>query len=112
MKPPMRQQVTVKTPALDGQGNPVTDDYGKPQLDSQTTKARVQHSTKLVTDQQGQEFQTMLEVDLPPDVPITYGTEITYTDLMGQTSTGKVRTMEESTNLAGSKVFFRTVNIG
>jgi hypothetical protein len=107
MKPSMKQFVTVYVPRLGEK-----DEYGKPLKDPLTTKARVQYSTRTVKGTNGQTYETTLEVDLPSDVPVGYGTEIQYTDYVGKVTKGLVIAVNESTNLAGTKVFFRTVFVG
>lgn len=101
MKPPMKQKVTIMTPTG------TKDKYGRPILESSTTKARVQFSTRLVRGTDGQQYETSLEVDLPSGVSVQYGTEIEY-----KGTKGKVIAMNESTNLSGNKVYFRTVYVG
>jgi hypothetical protein len=107
MKPSMKQDVIVNVPRL-GEKN----EYGKPLTDPLRTKARVQYSTRTVKGTNGQTFESTLEVDLPADVPVWYGTEIEYTDYAGKVTKGLVVAMSESTNLSGTKVFFRTVFVG
>lgn len=107
MKPSMKQTVTVYVPKLGEK-----DEFGKPLKDPITIRARVQHSTRTVKGMNGQTYETSLEVDLPADVPVDYGMEIEYKDYSGKLTKGPVISMYESTNLAGTKVFFRTVFVG
>jgi hypothetical protein len=107
MKPSMKHSVVVRVPRL-GEKN----EYGKPLKDPVSTNARVLYSTRTVKGTNGQTFETSLEVDLPPDIPVGYGTEIEYTDYAGKVTKGMVIAMTESTNLAGTKVYFRTVFVG
>jgi hypothetical protein len=107
MKPSMKQSVIVYVPRLGEK-----DEYGKPLKDPVAINARVQYSTRTVKGTNGQTLETTLEIDLPADVPVGYGTEIEYTDYAGRVTKGLVIAMNESTNLAGTKVFFRTVFVG
>jgi hypothetical protein len=107
MKPSMRQEVTLLVPRLGEK-----DEYGKPVTDPFLAKARVQYSTKTVRGTNGQTIETTLEIDLPADVYVEYGMEIEYTDWFGKVTKGLVRSMSESTNLSGTKVYFRTVFVG
>jgi hypothetical protein len=101
----MKDIVTVYAPTGE------KDQYGRPVLSPVQTKARVQFSTRLIRGTDGQEYETSLEVDLPSNVAVKHGTEIEYSDAFNGTK-GKVIAMNESTNLAGNKVYFRTVYIG
>lgn len=112
MKPPMNESITIKNPVLDEQGNPIKDSYGRPKLETDTSNARVQYSTKVVRGTDGQTYETSLEVDLPPDAKVGYQTETSYTDKFNNKVEGRVLAVNESTNLAGTRVYFRTVNIG
>lgn len=105
MKPPMNQEVTLMSPT------DKKDNYGRPILVPSVSRARVQFSSRVVQGADGQHYETSLEVDLPPEILVKYGTEIHYQDAFGLTK-GKVISMNESTNLSGRKVYFRTVYIG
>lgn len=100
MKPPMKQEVTLSVPTGEKDG------YGRPILQPTNSKARVQFSTRLVRGADGQQYETSLEVDLPSNTSVQYGTEIEY-----KGTKGKVIAMNESTNLSGNKVYFRTVYV-
>ncbi|WP_251525394.1 hypothetical protein [Metabacillus litoralis] len=97
----MKQKVAIMTPTGE------KDKYGRPILQPIDSKARVQFSTRLIQGTDGQQHETSLEVDLPSGVSVQYGTEIEY-----KGTKGKVIAMNESTNLSGNKVFFRTVYVG
>lgn len=112
MKPPMNQSITLKNPVLDSLGNPDKDSFGRPKLETSVTQARVQYSTKVIRGTDGQTYETSLEVDLPPEVKVGFGTETSYVDPFNNKIEGRVLAMSESTNLAGNKVYFRTVNVG
>lgn len=106
MKPPMNQTVMIYNPSTE------TDEYDRPiKQPPFESKARVQRKNKVVYSANGSEFETTLEIDLPPEVEIGYQTEISYTDLLGNEGKGTIRAIEESTNLAGNRVYFRTVNV-
>jgi hypothetical protein len=107
MKPSMKQEVVVYVPRFGEK-----DEYGRPLKDAIISKARVMYTTRTIMGQDGQIHETSLEVDLPPNVPVEHGTEIEYTDYVGKTTKGQVVAMNESTNLSGSKVYFRTVYVG
>lgn len=107
MRPPMRQSITLLIPS--GQ----KDDYGRPITVEQIVKARVQFTSRTIESSNGNKFQSNLEVDLFPDVPIKYGTRMKYEDPLTKVVTeGAVISIDESRNLAGTKVYFRTVFIG
>ncbi|MBP3950337.1 hypothetical protein [Bacillus suaedae] len=111
MKPPMKQNVTLKSPVIQG-GTIVKNEFSRPILKDSNQRARVQRSTKLVQGKDGQRYESKLEVDLPPDVQVGYDSFISYTDSFGIETEGKVISVSESTNLSGSKVYFRTVHVG
>jgi len=103
----MKHDVTIFVPIFGEK-----DEYGRPAKEQVSSKARVQYSTRTVKGTNGQSYETSLEVDLPPDAPVGYGIEIEYKDWAGKVTKGQVVAMNESTNLAGNKVFFRTVYVG
>jgi hypothetical protein len=106
MRPPMRQVVTIHQPTGE------KDEHSKPITVPQTSKARVQYTTRTVKGTNGQTYETSLEIDLPAETPIAFGTEIEYTDRFENVTKGQVVSMNEATKLSGTKVFFRTVFVG
>jgi len=112
MMPPMKQQITYSVPKLDENGQPLRDKYGKPIASApQTSVARVVRDVSIVRDAQVQERRVSLEIDVPPDVEPVIGAEITFTTISGKTEKGTVVTMRESANLAGDRVYFRTLYV-
>ncbi|MFD1066688.1 hypothetical protein [Oceanobacillus locisalsi] len=109
MKPPMRQEVWFEFPVLDTDGNPITDRYGKPKTEKRKSKARVQFKANIVKDAKGEERRTSVEVDLPTSFNPTVGAGYEYTDISGNTTTGALISKDEAINLAGTKVYYRTV---
>lgn len=107
MKPPMRNKVTVHVPILDDEGQPISNKYGKPKTKPITSKARVQFKSQLIRDAEGREKKVSLEIDLPNNIHVQDGTEIEY----GKEASGTVVAKEEAINLAGSKVYYRTVYV-
>jgi len=108
---PMKQEVTAKVPVLDIDGNPVKDKYGKPKVKSETVEARVRYKSQLVTDRNGEQVQSSVEIDLPPMFVPVVGSEMEFTTIYGTSGRGTVIALEESVNLTGDKVYFRTVFI-
>lgn len=106
MKPPMKQLVTLLIPT--GQ----KDEYSRPITTKKESKSRVRYSTRVIKGTDGREYQSSLEVDLPPDVSVSYGVELEYKDPFEKVTKGQVIAMKESTNLAGDKVYYRTVYVG
>lgn len=109
MRPPMNQSIFAEIPVTDDNGNPITDDYGRPQTETIESIARVQFKSQLISNTEGRHRRVNLEIDVPPEVDIPNGTKITYTTIQGKESTGTVENSEEITNLAGTKVYYRTV---
>lgn len=102
----MRQSITLLIPSDE------KDDYGRPITQDQIVKARVQFTSRTIESSDGNTYQSNLEVDLMPDVPVKYGTKAKYEDPVTEIVTeGTVIAIDESRNLAGTKVFFRTVFI-
>jgi hypothetical protein len=111
-KPPMSDVITVLEPIVGSDGKPLKDSYGRFKYNERITKARVQHTTKVVRDSQGQEMQALLVIDLPPDVKVGYGYEIRWLDRFKQLVKGAIIGIDEVLNFTGNKVYFRTVYIG
>lgn len=111
MKPPMRNEVTVHVPIFDEEGQLIIDKYGKPKTKPINSKARVQFKSQLIRDANGQEKKVTLEVDLPNNIDVQDGTEIEYVNIGGKKTKGTVVAKEEAVNLAGSKVYYRTVYV-
>ena len=109
MKPPMRQKVSFDFPVLDANGNPVKDKYGRPLTEKRTSKARVQFKANIVKDAKGEEKRTSVEIDLPTSFNPAVGVDYEYTDNDGNTTTGALISKDEAINLAGTKVYYRTV---
>ncbi len=111
MKPPMRQQVTARVPILDSEGNPSEDDYGRPETVEISSNARVQMKTQLILDAQGQQRDASIEIDLPAHFNPASGDKISYKTIAGYEGTGTIIAKEEVTNIAGSKLYYRTVYV-
>ncbi len=111
MIPPMRQKVTANVPILDENGNPITDKYGKPKTKPIDSKARVQFKSQLIRDANGQERRVNLEIDLPRDFNPESGTKLDYVTIDRKEGSGTIVTKDETTNLSGSKVYYRTVYV-
>ena len=106
MRPPMNQTITFLMPE---EGK---DDYGRPITYQETVKARVQQSSKIIESTDGTRYQSVLEVDIMPNVPIVHGAKAIYEDPFENSIEGSVLSIEDSLNLSGKKVFFRTIYIG
>ena len=102
----MNQEVTVYVP-----GTGPKDKYGKSTPGTITSKARVQFTSKTIENKDGTTYQAVLEIDLPTETPVSYGTEISYTT-NGVTTKGTVLLLDDILNLAGTQVDYRTVNVG
>ncbi len=111
MIPPMRQEVTANVPILDGNGEPITDKYGKPLTKEIESKARVQFKSQLVRDANGQERRVNLEIDIPKNFNPGQGDGIDYVTAGGAKGSGTIVAKDEATNLSGSKVYYRTVYV-
>lgn len=109
MKPPMRQKIWFDYPVYDDEGNPIKDRYGKIKTEPKESKARVQFKSNIVKDAKGEERRTSVEVDLPTSFNPTVGAGYEYTDSDGNTTTGTLISKDEAINLAGTKVYYRTV---
>lgn len=102
----MNQLITLSIPSEE------KDDYGRPITFEETVKARVQQTSKIIESSDGTRYQSVLEVDIMPNVPIINGAKATYEDPFGNSIDGSVLSIEDSLNLSGKKVFFRTIYIG
>ncbi|GIO25098.1 hypothetical protein [Oceanobacillus sp. J11TS1] len=105
----MRQKVWFDYPVYDDEGNPIKDKYGKPKTELKQSKARVQFKSNIVKDAKGEERRTSVEIDLPVSFNPTVGASYEYTDINGNKVTGAIISKDEAINLAGTKVYYRTV---
>lgn len=116
MRPPMVKLadgvLTLQRPHLDENGNPLTDDYGKPIMDDvPVEKARIERSTKYIQGSDGQQHKCILEVDLPPEITIAEGDGARFHPPELPSMTGTIISVIDTINLAGNRVYFRTVYI-
>ena len=109
MKPPMKQKVTAHMPVLDENGEPIRDKYDRPVTETKTSKARVQIKNNVVLDTIGSEKLANVEIDLPPAFNPEAGSQIEYVTIAGNKGSGTIISKDEATNIAGSKVYYRTV---
>lgn len=111
MKPPMKQKVTAHIPVLDENGKPIRDKYDRPVTKPKTSKARVQIKNNVVLDTTGAEKLANVEIDLPTEFNPDAGSEIEYVTIAGYEGSGTIVSKDETTNIAGSKVYYRTVYV-
>lgn len=104
MKPIMDQEVTLYVPTGKKDIN------GRPETIKKISPARVQFTSKTIQNATGTVYQTFLEIDLPVESRVAYGTSISYTE-DGIESKGSVVAVEGIKNLSGSKTDYWTVNI-
>lgn len=106
LQPPMKNTVVIHNPT--GQKNRNDEPEYYPPTES---KARVQQKNNVVTWADGSRYETTLEIDLPGDLEIGFQTEIEYTDRFGRTTRNLVRGLDETTNFAGNRVYYWTVQV-
>ena len=106
LRPPMHDTVTIYNPTGEKNRNDEPE-YNQP-LES---IARVQQKNNVVTWADGSRYETTLEIDLPGDLEIGYETEIEYTDRFNRTTRNLVRGLDETTNFAGNRVYYWTVQV-
>lgn len=114
MKPPMRQQAVIyngteTTTNIDGY-----DDYGNPivtEEEKRMVKARVRRRANLIQSKNGDETNTDIEIDVESDVIVIPGFRVDFVDAQGIAGTGDIVSYEETTNLSGSRVLFKTVYV-
>lgn len=116
MKPPMPKLpagvLTLLKQRLDEKGNPVTDNYGKPVTQPVAVmQARIRRSTKFIQGKNGQTHQCILEIDLPPEMNVKEGDGTEYHPPDATFVKGKVISVNEALNLAGNRVYYRTIYI-
>lgn len=104
MKPIMHQEVKIYVPTGEKDKN------GRPKTIEKVSPARVQFTSKTIQNANGTVYQTFLEIDLPVESRVTYGTSISYTE-DGIESKGSVVAVDGIKNLSGSKTDYWTVNI-
>ena len=108
MKPRMPHDVIVE---IEDRSQP-TNDHGQYPRIPVETKGRVRRTERVITTVDGRTRESQLEIDLPPEVRIVEGAKIHYIDPFGKPIEATVTTVEESTNLAGNRVDFRTAICG
>lgn len=109
MIPPMNQKVVANVPILDEYNKSITDKYGRPKTKEIQSKARVQFKSQLIRDANGRERRINVEIDLPRQFNPEIGTVIDYETIAGDKGSGAIVSKDEATNLAGTKVYYRTV---
>lgn len=108
MKPPMKNIAIVIFTDMSG----TPDRYGKYPTITIETPARVNISTKILKNSDGTERRASLEIDLPPDVNLEYGTKIKALDNFMVWHEAEIIDIDDATNFAGNRVFYRTVLCG
>jgi hypothetical protein len=104
--------LTLKQPQRDGNGEPMTDDYANPlTVDLPIKQARIRQSTKFIQARDGQQHKCVLEIDFPPEIVMSEGDGAEYHPLSAAKQTGKIISVNESLNLAGNCVYFRTAYV-
>ncbi|OKL36995.1 hypothetical protein [Domibacillus mangrovi] len=115
-KPPMNDTIYIYdafTGNSEHYDQSLVDDYGRPKFkDPRTSKARVQPELKVITTPDGENFESVLTIDIPPETFIQRGHDINWTDRFGQDIKGRISEVEETLNFSGTKVYFRTVYVG
>ena len=102
----MEQEVTINQPTGKKDKN------GRPETKPVISKAHVLFTTKTIQTADGTVYNTFLEVDLPPDVKVEYGTSISYEDVeTGNVTEGSIVAVEGIRSLSGHKTDYWTVNI-
>lgn len=111
-KPPMNDEITLYRPKLDALGKPIKDGRGNPLMEAVTSDARVQYRSQIVEGERGMRHASFLEVDLPPETVVLYGTELHWVDRFQQTVKGLIVSFDEQLNYSDTKVYFRTAYVG
>jgi hypothetical protein len=102
---PMRQRAVIVASDI----TQAKDRHGKFPLIESDTVARVAFTGRILRGVDGSFKQARLEVDVPPEVPLNNVQEIRALDSFGVWHTAQLITYEESTNLAGNRVYYRTI---
>lgn len=108
LTPPMKDHITLMVKQLDEFGEPVTNRNGVAIRVPVQTKARVQHSTKVIYSTTGVEMNAVLEVDIPPNVEVRSGDIVHWVDRFGVLITSPIEQLSEALSANGEKVWFRT----
>lgn len=116
MRPPMPKLndgvLTLKQPQVDENGEPMTDDYGNPSTVVLPIKqARIRQSTKYIQARDGQQHKCVLEIDFPTETQIFEGDGADYHPIGAALQKGKIIAVNETLNLAGNRVYFRTAYV-
>ncbi|AKQ08586.1 head-to-tail stopper [Bacillus phage vB_BceS-M2] len=106
LKPPMNNDVIifVDTGQKDRNGRPITTPV--------ESKGRVRFKTNSVKTPEGTVVSTTTMIDLPHDAPIDFYNEISYVHPSNnKVYKGKIETIDDATNFAGNRIFYRTVTL-
>lgn len=106
--PPMKDNITLMVKKLDEFGKPLLNRNGVAIREPIQTKARVQHSNKVIFSAAGTEITATLEVDIPPDIEVRSGDIVHWVDRFGVLITGPIEQLTEALSANGSTVWFRT----
>jgi hypothetical protein len=105
MLPPMPDFVSVHVP-----NTGTYDRFGRLIRTEVTSSARVTFVDKTRQSEEGNRRQITAEIDLPPEMPVGYGYEITYKSPQGETITNLIVRVDAATDIA-NHVLYWTVQV-
>lgn len=104
--PPMNQDIILHIPRLLN-GKPELNRNGQIVRDPFPTRARVKLSGDHIITDSGDRQDAVLELTLPPNVPVQTGDLVDWTDEFGRTHSGPIVKLGEVRNYSGTVVYFR-----
>lgn len=107
LRPPMNKTVILHVPASSGE----TNRYGIPKKEPKPFKANVQEAATITDDTEGRDIELSATVCLPHDAPISLEMEIEYESVTGEMVKGKIKSIKGVKNLAGTRIFYWTVEV-
>lgn len=108
---PLKDTVNIIRVATDSSGEPLIDAWGNPTYaDPVSYRCRIEESTRMVRNQQGNEVVSNTRILLDKVVAVSYSDDISYTDATGQVVTLKPVKVSRIKDFS-SKVIFTEVSL-
>lgn len=105
---PMKQKVWVTVLS-----ETETDRYGRPikSEKDEEYKARVRRKQNRLYTNEGAIINSDIEIDVLPHTPVNVKNVIKFENIDGGVEEGIIEAIEDSVNLSGNKIYFRTLQV-
>lgn len=108
LAPPMNDTIKLMVTQYDEAGNVIKDRYGVTKRVESQSIARVQLSSAVIYNSNGEQVNATLEVDFPPETEVRSGDIVEWVDQFGAVVKGPIEKLSEAKSANGKKVWFRT----